>query len=82
MSDGIKDYVQRIPYITSQPVDSINLFNYQQQVLILQLLSLHAGCDYQWQVSTDGGSTWSNYSGGATNCTFSYIKSYKSDSSI
>jgi hypothetical protein len=60
--DGVKDYVQKIPYITTQPAD---------QTLCLpsggatfSLTATNTGGTYQWQVSTDNGATWNNIADG------------------
>lgn len=61
-SDGIKDYVQRIPYITTQPTDKTLCL--PTAGTTFSITATNTGGTYQWQVSTDNGVTWSNLTNG------------------
>jgi hypothetical protein len=55
----IKDYIQQVPYITTQPVSQIICVSTPTNTSFT-VVANNAGGTYQWQVSTDNGSNWSN----------------------
>lgn len=68
---SIPDYIERLPFITTQPIDR-NICA-PGSGTTFEVIATNTGGTYRWQVSTDGGNTWSNvinggvYSGATTN---------------
>jgi hypothetical protein len=62
-SDGTRDYVQRLPHVTTQPVNR-NICIVPPAGTTFSITATNTGGTYQWQVSTNGGGSWSNISNG------------------
>ncbi|MEY4489683.1 MAG: hypothetical protein RIQ79_2191, partial [Verrucomicrobiota bacterium] len=59
-----RDFVlTKVPLITAQPTDQTVEVN---QTFVFSINANGANAGFQWQVSTDGGSTWSNLANNAT----------------
>ncbi len=72
-ADGTRDYVQKMPLITLQPVDrSICITPATGTTFPVTATNTGTGASYQWQVSTNSGGNWTNvnnsgvYSGATT----------------
>jgi hypothetical protein len=62
-SDGTRDYVQKIPLITVQPVDR-SICSTPATGTTFAVTATNPGGTYQWQVSINNGSSWANLSNG------------------
>ncbi len=60
-SDGTRDYVQKIPLITVQPVDR-SICSTPATGTTFPVTATNTGGTYQWQVSTNNGGSWTNIS--------------------
>jgi hypothetical protein len=60
-ANGTKDYVQKVPSITTQPSDKY-ICLLSSTSTTFSVTASNSGGTYQWQVSTNAGSTWSNLS--------------------
>ncbi|MBN1598548.1 MAG: hypothetical protein JW894_09660, partial [Bacteroidales bacterium] len=71
-SSGGYDYLQQVPYISAQPVDQ-NICLLSVSDATFSVPDNNSGGTYQWEVSSNGGSSWSDvvdggiYSGATTN---------------
>jgi hypothetical protein len=61
-SDGTRDYVQRLPLISVQPVN-VNICA-PLTGAVFSVTAINTGGTFQWQVSTNNGVNWSNLANG------------------
>ena len=71
-SDGIKDYLQKVPFITFQPVNQSICLTVTTSATF-SVTATNTGGSYQWQVSTNGGTSWTNTGTNSTSLSLTAI---------